>query len=33
MPPPALGADTDAVLASLGYRADEIEALRRQQAI
>jgi CoA:oxalate CoA-transferase len=33
MPPPALGADTDAILASLGYRADEIEALRRQQAI
>jgi CoA:oxalate CoA-transferase len=33
MPPPALGADTDAVLASLGYRADEIEALRGQQAI
>ena len=33
MPPPALGADTDDVLASLGYRADEIEALRRQNAI
>src|ERR1700674_2311206 len=32
-PPPALGADTEAVLASLGYRADEIEALRRQKAI
>jgi crotonobetainyl-CoA:carnitine CoA-transferase CaiB-like acyl-CoA transferase len=32
-PPPALGADTDAVLGSLGYGADEIAALRRAKAI
>jgi crotonobetainyl-CoA:carnitine CoA-transferase CaiB-like acyl-CoA transferase len=32
-PPPALGADTDALLAELGYSATEIEQLRREQAI
>ena len=32
-PPPALGADTDDVLAALGYGADEIAALRQQNAI
>jgi CoA:oxalate CoA-transferase len=33
MPPPRLGADTDDVLAALGYEPHEIAALRRQQAI
>ena len=33
MPPPRLGADTDKILASLGYGADEIAELRRQEAI
>jgi CoA:oxalate CoA-transferase len=33
LPPPRLGADTDAILASLGYGADEIAELRRQKAI
>jgi crotonobetainyl-CoA:carnitine CoA-transferase CaiB-like acyl-CoA transferase len=32
-PPPALGADTEAVLHELGYTADQIEALRRKGAI
>jgi crotonobetainyl-CoA:carnitine CoA-transferase CaiB-like acyl-CoA transferase len=33
MPPPRLGADTEDVLAALGYGADEIGALRREGAI
>jgi CoA:oxalate CoA-transferase len=33
LPPPGLGADTDEVLGSLGYGAEEIAALRRQGAI
>jgi CoA:oxalate CoA-transferase len=32
-PPPALGADTDRLLAELGYTADDILALRRERAI
>ncbi len=32
-PPPQLGADTEAVLGSLGYSAREIDDLRRQHAI
>ncbi len=32
-PPPALGADTDAVLASVGYQGVEIEALRKKGAV
>ena len=32
-PPPALGADTDAVLAELGYRPEEISALRSAGAV
>jgi CoA:oxalate CoA-transferase len=33
MPPPTLGADTDAILVSLGYGRDEIAELRAQKAI
>jgi CoA:oxalate CoA-transferase len=33
MPPPVLGADTEAILGSLGYGAEEIAELRRQKAI
>jgi crotonobetainyl-CoA:carnitine CoA-transferase CaiB-like acyl-CoA transferase len=33
MPPPRLGADTEHILAALGYGADEIAALREEQAI
>lgn len=32
-PPPPLGADTQDVLSAVGYTAEEIEELRRQQAI
>jgi formyl-CoA transferase len=32
-PPPALGADTGDVLASLGFTDDEIARLRREKAI
>jgi crotonobetainyl-CoA:carnitine CoA-transferase CaiB-like acyl-CoA transferase len=32
-PPPQMGADTEAVLAELGYAAGDIAALRAQRAI
>jgi crotonobetainyl-CoA:carnitine CoA-transferase CaiB-like acyl-CoA transferase len=32
-PPPALGADTQDLLAELGYSASEVEALARAKAI
>jgi crotonobetainyl-CoA:carnitine CoA-transferase CaiB-like acyl-CoA transferase len=32
-PGPALGEDTDAVLESLGYSADEVEALKESGAV
>jgi crotonobetainyl-CoA:carnitine CoA-transferase CaiB-like acyl-CoA transferase len=32
-PPPALGADTEAILGELGYDGVAIEALRREGAI
>ena len=32
-PPPALGADTDAILAELGFSAAEIEAMREDRAL
>ncbi len=33
LPPPVLGADTDAILASLGYSSDDIAALRADKTI
>jgi crotonobetainyl-CoA:carnitine CoA-transferase CaiB-like acyl-CoA transferase len=30
---PALGADTDAILADLGYTGDEVAALRRKHVL
>ncbi len=32
-PPPALGADTDAVLADLGFATQEISAMRAEGAV
>jgi crotonobetainyl-CoA:carnitine CoA-transferase CaiB-like acyl-CoA transferase len=32
-PPPALGADTDCILTALGYAAEDIETLRKENVV